>query len=82
MPGFNKANIKARITPQNELVLEAERDIEEAGKRYMSQRPKKVYRVIKLPVAVKKEGEISGKYENGGLTLRLPIEGTTTIKIE
>ncbi|EWG07624.1 MAG: hypothetical protein ASUL_03919 [Candidatus Aramenus sulfurataquae] len=82
MPGFNKENIKARITPQNELVIEAEREISEAGKRYISQRPKKVYKVIRLPITAKKGGEITGKYENGVLTLRLPIEGTVTIKIE
>lgn len=82
LAGFNKANIHARITPQNELVIEADREISETGTKYLTQRPKSIRRVISLPVAVKKDGEITGKYENGVLTLRFPVEGSATVKIE
>ncbi|QIW24607.1 Hsp20/alpha crystallin family protein [Sulfolobus sp. S-194] len=82
LAGFNKEKIKARISGQNELIIEAEREITEPGVKYLTQRPKYVRKVIKLPFNVAKEAEISGKYENGVLTIRIPIAGTSVIKIE
>lgn len=82
LAGFPKEKIKARISGQNELIIEAEREISEPGVKYLTQRPKYVRRVIKLPYNVAKDAEITGKYENGVLTIRIPIAGATTIKIE
>ncbi|MBP1357066.1 MAG: Hsp20/alpha crystallin family protein [Sulfolobus sp.] len=82
MPGFQKEKIKARISGQNELVIEAEREISEPGVKYITQRPKSVRKVTKLPYNVAKDVEITGKYENGILTIKIPIAGTSAIKIE
>jgi len=81
LAGFSKDRIKARISGDN-LVIEAEREITEPGVKYITQRPRYVRRVIKLPVTVAKDTEIIGKYENGVLTIRIPISGAATIKIE
>jgi len=81
LAGFSKDKIKARISGGN-LVIEAEREITEPGVKYITQRPRYVRRVIKLPVTVAKDTEIIGKYENGVLTIRIPISGAATIKIE
>lgn len=82
LPGFQKDKIHLRLTSSNEIVIDAEREISESGVKYLTQRPKKLYRVIKLPVAVKKDSEITAKYDNGVLHITIPVEGTTTIKIE
>lgn len=82
LAGFSKEKIKARISGQDELIIEAEREISEPGTKYLAQRPKYIKKVIKLPFNVSKEAEISGKYENGVLTIRIPIAGTTNVKIE
>ena len=82
LAGFSKDKIRARITSQNELVIEAEREISEPGVKYITQRPKYVRKVIKLPVTPAKDAEITGKYENGVLTIRIPISGAATVKIE
>jgi HSP20 family molecular chaperone IbpA len=82
LAGFSKEKIKARITGQNELIIEAERDISEPGVKYITQRPKYVRKEIKLPVTPAKDAQITGKYENGVLTIRIPIAGTASIKIE
>ena len=81
LAGFSKDKIKARISGDT-LIIEAEREITEPGVKYITQRPKYVRRVIKLPVAVAKDAEIVGKYENGVLTIRIPISGAATVKIE
>ncbi|AHC51873.1 heat shock protein Hsp20 [Sulfolobus acidocaldarius SUSAZ] len=82
LAGFNKDKIKARISGQNELIIEAEREISEPGIKYLTQRPKYIRRTIKLPINVAKDAEVSGKYENGVLTIRIPIAGVSAIKIE
>ncbi len=82
LPGFQKDKIHLRLTSSNEIVIDAEREISESGVKYLTQRPKKLHRVIKLPVTVKKDSEITAKYDNGVLHITIPVEGTTTIKIE
>lgn len=82
LAGFNKDKIKARISGQNELIIEAEREISEPGIKYLTQRPKYIRRTIKLPINVAKDAEVAGKYENGVLTIRIPIAGVSAIKIE
>jgi HSP20 family molecular chaperone IbpA len=82
LPGFQKDKIRLRLTSSNEIVIEAEREISESGVKYLTQRPKKLYRIIRLPVAVKKDSQITAKYDNGVLHISIPVEGATTIKIE
>jgi len=82
MAGFQKEKIRARISGQNELIIEADREISEPSVKYLAQRPKSVRKVIKLPYSVAKDAEVTGKYENGVLTIKIPIAGTSTVKIE
>ncbi|BDC17955.1 archaeal heat shock protein Hsp14 [Acidianus sp. HS-5] len=82
LPGFQKDKIHLRLTSSNEIVIEAEREIPESGVKYLTQRPKRLSRTIKLPVTVKKDSQVTAKYDNGVLHISIPVEGTTSIKIE
>jgi len=64
------------------LRIEARRDVEQAGIKHVTQRPSRLSREFKLPVKVPKDAEVEGKYENGVLTLKIPIEGAAKVKIE
>lgn len=82
LPGFDKDKINVRITSDGYLHIEATRKIEMAGIKHLSQRPEKIRKDIKLPVKVPKDAEVKGKYENGVLTLYIPIEGVAKVRIE
>ncbi|WP_187152696.1 archaeal heat shock protein Hsp14 [Acidianus manzaensis] len=82
LPGFDKNKISVRITSDGVLHIEATRQIEMAGIKHLNQRPEKIRKDIKLPVRVPKDAEVQGKYENGVLTLNIPIEGVAKVKIE
>lgn len=84
LPGFERDRISVRLE-RNALRVSAKRDpIERDGPTYWEQRPLVVNRRIPLPVEVKMEEdvEIKAKYENGVLTVRLPIKGIGRISIE
>ncbi|QGA53279.1 Hsp20 family protein [Sulfolobus sp. E5-1-F] len=82
LAGFNKDKINVRISAQNELIINAEREIQYIGTKYTTQRPLKIHKVIHLPVKVKRDSSVTAKYENGVLTIRIPVEGSVSIKIE
>lgn len=82
LPGFEKDKISIRITSDGYLRIEASRKIEIPGIKHMSQRPERVRKDIKLPVKVPEDAEVKGKYENGVLTLYIPIKGVAKVKIE
>lgn len=83
LPGFKKENIDTRIT-ENTLSIAATREKDQMATYYWEQRPLRISRSVILPVKVDvKEGdEPTGKYENGVLTIRLPIKGIRSVKIE
>ncbi len=83
LPGFDKKDISLRIT-DNVLSIMAKREIGEAlGTVYYRHRPAKIDKRIILPISVKEEDKIVGKatYENGVVTLRIPIPKSTNIPI-
>jgi HSP20 family protein len=93
MPGFDKDKIRTRLSGENTLVVTAKRDpTEHDGPTYWEQRPLSIRKRIPLPVKVEyeEEGEegkggnstASAKYENGVLTVRLPIKGVGKIKVQ
>ncbi|EZQ07049.1 MULTISPECIES: archaeal heat shock protein Hsp14 [Acidianus] len=82
LPGFDKNKISVRITTDGVLHIEASRDVEMPGIKHLTQRPARVGKDVKLPVKVPKDAEVYGKYENGVLTLTIPIEGLARVKIE
>ncbi|TRM86209.1 heat-shock protein Hsp20 [Sulfolobus sp. E3] len=82
LAGFSKDKINVRLTADNVLTISATRDIQYIGTKYVTQRPLKIYRRINLPAKVKKDAQVSAKYDNGVLTIRVPIEGAVSVKIE
>jgi HSP20 family protein len=85
LPGFEKKRIKTRLNTDT-LVVSATREPEEYdGIAYWEQRPLKLRKIIRLPVKVKHEDEEAvGKatYENGVLTVRLPIKGVGRVELQ
>jgi HSP20 family molecular chaperone IbpA len=83
LPGFAKKDISLRITG-NVLSIGAKRVQEESiGTVYYRHRPLKIDKKIILPISVKEEEKVVGKasYENGVVTLRIPIPKSTNIPI-
>ena len=83
LPGFAKKDINLRING-NVLSINAKREQEEAlGTVHYRHRPAKVDKKILLPLSVKEEDKIVGKatYENGVVTLKIPIPKSTNIPI-
>jgi HSP20 family protein len=84
IPGFAKEDIKTRLT-EHYLVVNARREAEEKdGMVYWEQRPLKVRKKIPLPVKVEvdEDAELVGKYDNGVLTIRLPVKGVGKVRVE
>jgi HSP20 family protein len=83
LPGFAKKDMNLRITG-NVLSISAKREQAEAlGTVYYRHRPAKIDKRIILPISVKEEEKVVGKatYENGVVTLRIPIPQMTNIPI-
>ena len=84
LPGFAKKDINLRITG-NVLSINAKREIGEAlGTIYYKHRPVKIDKRIMLPISVKEEEEKvvgTAAYDNGVVTLRIPIPKSTSIPI-
>ena len=83
MPGFAKKDINLRING-NILSINAMREPAEVlGTVHYRHRPAKIDKKIVLPISVKEEDKIVGKatYENGVVTLKIPIPKSTSIPI-
>jgi HSP20 family molecular chaperone IbpA len=83
LPGFAKKDINLRITG-NVLSINAKREIGEAlGTIYYKHRPTKIDKRIMLPISVKEEDKVVGTatYDNGVVTLKIPIPKSTNIPI-
>ena len=84
LPGFAKKDINLRII-HNVLYITAKGEQAEAvGTVYYRHRPLKIGKRVLLPISFKEEEEkVEGKarYENGIVTLRIPIPKSTNIPI-
>ena len=83
LPGFAKKDIGLRIT-NNILSINAKREQDESlGTVYYRHRPVRLDKKVVLPITVKEEEKVVGKatYENGVVTLRIPIPKSTNIPI-
>ena len=85
LPGFAKKDINLRIIG-NILYITAKREqVESLGTVYYRHRPLKIDKRVLLPISFKEEKEekVEGKakYENGIVTLRIPIPKSTNIPI-
>lgn len=90
LPGFEKDKIKTRLR-DHFLVVSAKREKEEHdGVTYWEQRPVSINRKIPLPVKIRHDEEdeeevdtkVTAKYDNGVLTVRLPIKDVGKITVE
>ena len=84
MAGFEKEDIKTRLS-EHFLTVSAKREkIEKDGMTYWEQRPLNIRKKIALPVkvAVGEDDEIKAKYDNGVLTVRLPMKGMGKVTVE
>ena len=84
LPGFAKKDINLRIIG-NVLYITAKREqAEPLGTVYYRHRPLKIDKRVLLPISLKdQEVKVVGKatYENGIVTLRIPIPKSTNIPI-
>ncbi|HKU50019.1 MAG TPA: archaeal heat shock protein Hsp14 [Nitrososphaera sp.] len=84
LPGFAKKDINLRITG-NILSISAKKTLEEsAGTVHYRHRPLTIDKKIILPISVKEEEKVvvgKATYENGVVTLRIPIPESTNIPI-
>lgn len=83
LPGFAKKDISLRLGG-NVLSISAKRDQEESlGTVYYRHRPTRIDKKILLPISAKEEEKVVGKatYDNGVVTLKIPIPKSTSIPI-
>lgn len=83
LPGFSKKDINLRITG-SVLSISAKRDQDETlGTVYYRHRPVKIEKKVLLPITVKEEDKVVGKatYDNGVVTIKVPIPKSTNIPI-
>ena len=85
LPGFAKDDIDLKIV-ENILTINAKRKEEEThhyGTTYYKQRPLQIKRKVVLPIPPKDDETIVGtaKYENGVITLRIPLPSSSHIPI-
>lgn len=84
MAGFQKDDIKTNLS-EDFLTVSAKREKPERdGVIHWEQRPLHVRKRIQLPVKVNvvEDEEIKAKYDNGVLTVKLPIKGVGRVKVE
>ena len=75
MPGFEKKDIKLSLNGKI-LSIQAHKEVQDDKKQDMicNQRPNLIDKKIRLPVEPKEESVISAKYDQGILTITIPIQ--------
>lgn len=83
MPGFEKDQIRTRLS-DSALTVSAKREkAERDGVTYSEQRPLRVNKRIPLPVKVETgDDEVKAKYEDGVLIVKLPVKGAGRVVVE
>jgi HSP20 family molecular chaperone IbpA len=81
MAGFDKSTIKTTLNG-SVLTIAARREAPEGAVYYWEQRPMRIHRVVPLPIPPDPEGEVGAKYEDGVLTVRIPVKGARSVKVE
>ena len=83
MPGFNKKEITVKLNG-NILSINAKREDEMEGTAIWKQRPHLIDKKVRLPIEVKDDEDLaaSAKYQNGVLTLTIPIKTGKNITVE
>lgn len=75
LPGFTKKGIKLSLD-ENIISIQGCKEISEEKNYNMicNQRPNSIDKKIRLPVELGEEGVSSAKYENGVLTITIPVK--------
>lgn len=75
MPGFEKKNIKLSLDG-NILSIQACKEISDGKKHDMicNQRPNIIDKKMRLPIEPKEESTISAKFDQGVLTITIPVQ--------
>ena len=84
LPGFAKKDINLRIIGNVLYITAKKEQAEPLGTVYYRHRPLKIDKRVLLPISFKEEEEkVEGRatYENGIVTLRIPIPKSTNIPI-
>ena len=81
LPGFKKDNIRV-VLEKNALSISARRELNRSGMTYMDQRPESVHKRIALPLEIDYAVDYTARYEEGVLTIRIPVKGIKTVKVE
>lgn len=83
LPGFAKNDINLRIVGKVLSIIAKREQAEILGTVYYRHRPLKIDKKIILPISVKEEEKVVGKatYENGVVTLKIPMSKSTNIPI-
>ena len=84
LPGFAKKDINLRIIGNILYITAKKEQAEPLGTVYYRHRPLKIDKRVLLPLSFKEEEEkVEGRatYENGVVTLRIPIPKSTNIPI-
>ncbi|MCL5678944.1 MAG: Hsp20/alpha crystallin family protein [Candidatus Thermoplasmatota archaeon] len=81
LPGFKKDNIRV-VLEKNALSISARRELNRSGMTYMDQRPESVHKRISLPLEIDYAVDYTAKYEEGVLTIKIPVKGIKTVKVE
>lgn len=84
LPGFAKKDINLRIIGNILYITAKKEQTEPLGTVYYRHRPLKIDKRVLLPLSFKEEEEkVEGRatYENGVVTLRIPIPKSTNIPI-
>jgi HSP20 family protein len=83
LPGFAKKDINLRITGNVLSIIAKREHAEVLGMVHYRHRPLKIDKKVLLPISVKEEEKVVGKatYENGIVTLKIPIPKSGNIPI-
>ena len=83
LPGFAKNDINLRIVGKVLSIIAKREQAEILGTVYYRHRPLKIDKKVILPLSVKEEEKVVGKatYENGVVTLKIPMSKSTNIPI-
>lgn len=82
LPGFDKKDIRVR-SEKDSITIQASRKIEVKGGTVLSnQRPENIFKRIRVPYEMDPDADLTAKYANGVLTIKVPAKGFKTVKVE
>ena len=81
MPGFDKKDIKVKLD-RNALVIQGSRKMEQKNTVLLNQRPESIFKRVSLPYDIDPGADLTAKYLNGVLTVRVPVKGVKTVKVD